>query len=124
MPTFAVSTSLEDAPKVLSNITDIKIPTAFSDCTKYFLIQIKDDTMEPFLEKGSSVVVAKGTSPAKGTLSFVCANINHITQYIVAYYFLDEERIILKSVNANYDDIVVDQSDLISAEAIVYVCHQ
>ena len=124
MPTFAINPSLEEKPKVLSNITNVKIPSAFSDCTKYFLVQIKNDTMEKKKKKNCSVVVSKNTLPAQGSLAFVCAHVNDLIQYIVAYYFSQEDGIILKPANSKYNNISINNKDIISAESVVYVFHQ
>ena len=69
------------------------------------LVQITGDSMEPLIKKGSEVYLRYQPIVEDGEIAIVRVEDEGVT---CKYLFRDGEKIILKSENSKYDDIVVD----------------
>lgn len=69
------------------------------------LVQITGDSMEPLIKKGSEVYLRYQPTVEDGEIAIVRVEDEGVT---CKYLFRDGEKIILKSENSKYDDIVVD----------------
>ena len=69
------------------------------------LVQITGDSMEPLIKKGSEVYLRYQPTVEDGEVAIVRIEDEGVT---CKYLFRDGEKIILKSENSKYDDIVVD----------------
>lgn len=69
------------------------------------LVQITGDSMEPLIKKGSEVYLRYQPTVEDGEIAIVRVEDEGVT---CKYLFRDGKKIILKSENSKYDDIVVD----------------
>lgn len=69
------------------------------------LVQITGDSMEPLIKKGSEVYLRYQPTVEAGEIAIVRVEDEGVT---CKYLFRDGEKIILKSENSKYDDIVVN----------------
>jgi SOS-response transcriptional repressor LexA len=80
-----------------------------------YVIRVATDTMEPRIQDGDCVLVDYGAQPHPGNV--ILGTINGAP--VLRQYLNRKERVLLRSTNAKYGDIVIKDSDRFSISGVV-----
>lgn len=98
----------------------IVINPKYLDSSRFFVIRVKGDSMEPLIQDGSHVVVQRNLTPNRGDIALVRLSAsNGSEEYTIKKYYQSRDIVKLISINESHEDIVLKLHDLMSAEKVV-----
>lgn len=115
------STTKKHASPLNNDILTVDVPRRFSDPTRFKTVQVVCNAMAPLIEQNDHVVVEKNSLPLSNSPSFVCANINKTKQYFIRNFHSEEENIVLRALNPDFEPIIFPKEQLISVEKIIHI---
>lgn len=97
----------------------VTIPSKYLNRERYFIVQAQGDSMEPRIENGDYVVVAKHATPQNGEIALVSVNGIADNEYVIKKFYRHGKEVELISINGAYDPMQYNLSDIITAEKVV-----
>ena len=97
----------------------VTIPSKYLDSERYFIVQAQGDSMEPRIENGDYIVVAKRVMPQNGEIALIGVNGIADNEYVIKKFYQRGKEIKLISINKVYDPMLYKPSDIITAEKVV-----
>lgn len=99
----------------------VELPSKYADQEHYRVIRARGDSMEPKIYTGDIVVAEIGVKPFNGQMALVYLAGLADDEYTIKRVYYDNGRIILRSYNSVYPDMIHTPEEIRSCEAIAKV---
>lgn len=99
----------------------INVPTKYLDEDRYFVVQAKGDSMEPYILNGDYVIVQRNTMPESGEIALVRVDDSNLEEYTIKRFFRKGSMVDLRSYNPAYATLSYGIESVRSAEKVVEV---
>lgn len=99
----------------------VEVPSKYADPEHYRIIRARGDSMEPKIHTGDIVIAEIGVKPFNGQMALVYLAGLADDEYTIKRIYYDKGRIILRSYNGIYPDMIRMPEEIRSCEIVAEV---
>lgn len=99
----------------------VVVPSKYSDPDRFLAVRARGDSMEPKISSGDIVIAQRGLVPQAGQAALVCLAGMADDEYTIKRFYPEHDRMVLRSYNDAYQDMIYAPDDLRSCDAVVHV---